>query len=478
MNIFWFAAFWLIPIWVFLLIPFMTFYYEADDGMLMAGTSYAAKPVKKSRLLQACCYQLFVVVIVGIFFAVMYIVLKSATIPVEIISNKLPAATQVYTIAPLTGNATFIVDLLQNMNTNDQSYISSQSISASSLTLTVDVATFYGGLMAWLGWFLFALFGGIGLAAMPLDLVLAYYNRPRHMDAAEYAEAQQSLRDRVNELVDIGELIKIEREEKAQVGLRSKFGRFSLNSEKRATAKHEREAYLEFKQAVYLLEEDVEDFQNATVNWEKYNFLLPYSSLLLGICSFIISIFWFVHVIVYVYPTPPLTPFLNNYFAWFDQWFPLFGAVSVAIFSIYLLFAAVKGCFKFGIRFMFFQIHPMKPSKTYMSSFLFNIALVLLCALPVVQFCQEAFADYAAFSTIRQLFGVQVQNLTFFGWFWTNKVFIYIFMACAVLSTLYLWCRPKDKSTDARQLRDRLRQRTTSARKSALSVRADSGGGS
>ena len=38
------------------------------------------------------------------------------------------------------------------------------------------------------------------------------------MDAVEFAEAQKSLRDRVNELVDIGELIKVERETNPEMG--------------------------------------------------------------------------------------------------------------------------------------------------------------------------------------------------------------------------------------------------------------------
>ena len=28
--------------------------------------------------------------------------------------------------------------------------------------------------------------------------------------------------------------------------------------------------------------------------------------------------FWFIHIIVYVFPDTPLVPFLNNYFKWFD----------------------------------------------------------------------------------------------------------------------------------------------------------------
>ncbi|GKY97090.1 hypothetical protein MPSEU_000667500 [Mayamaea pseudoterrestris] len=469
MVLLWSIVFWAIPIFCFIIVPFMTFYYEADDGMIMAGTSVNPTGIRKSRLAEACCYQFFVILIVGVFFGVLYAVLNDAKIPVQ---NYQTNAANVngltlYEIAPnVTTNATFNVDAMSNMTANDASWVGTLKTSKETLTLSVSVATFYGGLMAWIGWFLFALFGGIGLAATPLDFYLIFRDRPKHMDAQAFAEAQQSLRQRVNELVEIGELIKTERHDRAHAGM-SKLSRFSLNGNKRALAKEEREAVLQFKQAVYLLEEDVDDFKDATSNYENSNALWPYIALLLGFVSFIISIFWFIHVIVYVYPDPPLAPFLNAYFKWFDQWFPLFGVLSVAIFTVYLLFAAVKGCFKFGIRFMFFQIHPMKINKTYMSSFLFNIGLVLLCALPVVQFCQDAFADYAAFSNIRQMFGVQVQNLGFIGWFYRKQIFIYIFMAFAVITTLYLCCKPRDKSADSLALRDRLKRRVTAGPGSA-----------
>ena len=54
MTLFW-NIFWLIPAYMFILIPFSTFYYEADDGMLMAGTNTAAgrNAKKKSRIWDA-----------------------------------------------------------------------------------------------------------------------------------------------------------------------------------------------------------------------------------------------------------------------------------------------------------------------------------------------------------------------------------------------------------------------------------------
>merc|ERR1712232_972985 len=102
----------------------------------------------------------------------------------------------------------------------------------------------------------------------------------------------------------------------------------------------------------------------------------------------------------------------------------------------------------------------MVMGKTYMSSFMFNIGLVLLCALPVVQFAQQAFADYARFSTIRQIFGVQAENLLFFGWWWRNNIFVYIFMGISVLSALYLSCKPRETPPSGAELAERLRSRS------------------
>lgn len=44
----------------------------------------------------------------------------------------------------------------------------------------------------------------------------------------------------------------------------------------------------------------------------------------------------------------------------FDGWFPLFGVLSVAIFTLYLLFCVVAGNFKLGVRFLCVELHPMK----------------------------------------------------------------------------------------------------------------------
>ena len=46
-----------------------------------------------------------------------------------------------------------------------------------------------------------------------------------------------------------------------------------------------------------------------------------------------------------------------------------------------------------------------------MNSFMFNTMWILICALPVVQFCTDAFEGYARYTTIATLLGVQVSDV-------------------------------------------------------------------
>jgi len=124
---------------------------------------------------------------------------------------------------------------------------------------------------------------------------------------------------------------------------------------------------------------------------------------------------------------------------------------------MYLQACVVKGCFKFGVRFFFITLHPMKVNGTYMNSFLFNLGLILLCSLPVVQFSTIAFSDYARFTNVNQIFGVQIKYLQFFSYFWTTNAFIYAILGMAVLSSVYLMCKPRDTPADPMKLKENLK---------------------
>jgi hypothetical protein len=52
----------------------------------------------------------------------------------------------------------------------------------------------------------------------------------------------------------------------------------------------------------------------------------------------------------------------------------------------------------------------MRPGATLMSSFLFNVALVLLAANAAIQFCAQAFALYANETAIHDIWGNQARK--------------------------------------------------------------------
>jgi LMBR1 domain-containing protein 1 len=102
----------------------------------------------------------------------------------------------------------------------------------------------------------------------------------------------------------------------------------------------------------------------------------------------------------------------------------------------------------------------MIPNGTYLNSLLFNLAIILLCTIPVIQFCTMAFADYARFSDIYQVFDVQISYLHFFSEFQLNKVFVYIIFITSLITLLYILWRPRDTGASPDAMKDELQRRS------------------
>lgn len=467
MILLWEMFFVTVLIYLVVLIPFSVFFYEADDGTLMGGP-------KQSRLKNALIWQSVVTFIVSIIFTVFFFLLSTTDIPVKeydapSLSGSAVFYTDDYTL--VDPNMAFSKSMLDGLSLLDVvTNLRVVELDVSHIEIQVNVITFFTAFLCFGGWLVFCIFGGVGLASIPIDLIMRYLNRPAFMDAADIAKVGLEINTRVNDLVEVGELIKVERERREEEAKDSgKAGTNSKNSilkrffcggkkgkSKRQADKLDRQTILQFKQAVFLLENDVKEFQDASDAYQAYNPLLVYMQLVLGVYSLILSLLWVVHIVVYVLPDPPWNPFLNVFVQWIDSCFPLFGVLAVAIFSLYLLAAGIMGCFKMGLRFLFFTLYPMKYGATYMSSFLFNIALVLLCSVPVVQFSVNAFADYARYTNIIQTFGVQIKNLQFFRFFFEAQIFENVLLLMTIWTAGYLILKPVDKPTNSLELRDRL----------------------
>ncbi|VAI61356.1 unnamed protein product [Triticum turgidum subsp. durum] len=92
-----------------------------------------------------------------------------------------------------------------------------------------------------------------------------------------------------------------------------------------------------------------------------------------------------------------------------DSVWGLLGTAAFAFFC-YLLIAVIAGEMMLGLKLVFISIHPIWGG-TLMNSFLFNVGLILLCSISVIQFCETAFAYYAQATAAQEIFGHTLQSL-------------------------------------------------------------------
>jgi LMBR1 domain-containing protein 1 len=375
-------------------VPFMMFYYEAWD------------PESRNwQLWTAMKYETCTVVVVALALFLMWQFLGFANVPIDMYSyntSLIPAGS------PSSCVASFCAS----------------DYTPTVLTVSVTIPVYLVALVAFIGWFLFTIFAGVGLVALPMDLLLDYARRPEPIDLEEYAKQRMLLNERSRQLMAAGQKLGLDAHRKRD--------RSSVRK------------YNQFRQAVYFLEKDWNRVKTAYKE-RGGNPLKWMCSAFLGLLSAVLSVVWYLHIVLYVFITPPPTIFLNGLFLELDKVFSLFGTILYGIFSFYLLACVLKGCMKVGLRFFFIPIHPMRIGATLMNSFLFNVWLLLLCAVATVQFCFGAFQSYAQLTAIDMLLGVQVRNLQGFAWFFANNVFFYSLFGVSALTLAFLCAFPKDR---------------------------------
>jgi len=299
----------------------------------------------------------------------------------------------------------------------------------------VTFPIFTMALLAFLGWFLFVLFGGMGLVALPWDLFNEWKYRPQPIPISQYAEEKVKLGKRASMLKEVGEQIK--KDELDAIGRKLKA------KEKRKL----RETFTRYENAVYLLKRDFFHLQTA---YKKRggNPFLPWIKLMLAFVGGSMSLMWLLHIGLFILPEDPVHPFLNNLFIELEiPGFPLFGVLAFACYTFWLLMAVVKGNFRFGLRIPFCRVFPMELGGTLMNSFLANTWLILTCSIVVVQFCAVAFPVYARNTAIDLLFGTQIRYLAFFTYFFDNNVFVYALLGFAVVAGFGLFLCPRNEAS-------------------------------
>mmetsp|Transcript_131108 Transcript_131108/g.195398 ORF Transcript_131108/g.195398 Transcript_131108/m.195398 type:complete len:493 (-) Transcript_131108:37-1515(-) len=387
----WYACYMGIGILAFAVNPFVMFLYETDEeesGM--------------RRLFTAICWTSVFVFVFGVLTGVLYATIGFVQLPVQ-----MNTAPLLLPGAPIPDVAAMTCDAAK------------YCVFDTTLKLRTSAVIYILAMLSFFGWFLTMSFGGIGLATLPLDLINDYRMRPVPIDIKEFAAKKLEMKSKSASLLQLGKEMEAE---------------FRANPSKRK----ERMFCNKFKAMVYELEEE---YARLMICHKEMggNPFIPWFKLFLGIMGLLISTSWIVQIILAIFMKgcDGKCPFLNEIFIALNNAFPLFGTGAYGVFAFYLLWAVVKGCMKFGMRFFIISIHPMKVGGTLMNSFLFNTGMILLCTASIVQFCATAFADYARLTTISQIYVSQVQYLIFLSIFYEKNVFYYALIAFFGLALLY-----------------------------------------
>lgn len=397
------------------ILPMMLFYYESDDE----------KPFM-SRLCYSFCLEIAVIIITVILTIIAYFGLRKVQL----------ADYQVVSYTDFIPSEISIGEV-------------SQSSWSEGVQVDLPGFVFVIVFLIFVGWFFFVLFGGIGLVALPMDMIIDYFYRPRPRGPREMAERKVVIRRRVEELLTYAKSLESQIDESDEhTGFFSKWkhGRKVRNRESKLQAE------------LYKLEQEYEIFE--AEDKLKANPIVMALYLVLGILSALVSFMIWLHILLYsviFINGQPVSEFLNRIFIFLE--FKLARFISTIVFAalcVYILLCVIKGNVKFGLRLFFIiKIHPMKMGRTFMNSFLFNLIFVLLCVPAVMHFILVMFQNYMRLSSAAFLFTGLLQKMKFFEFFWEHKVFIYIFLGWTVLTFLYLLCKPKSDRLDIKKMIER-----------------------
>jgi LMBR1 domain-containing protein 1 len=131
---------------------------------------------------------IFVVCISILILGIMFATLATAYIPVETYNCPMETA-----LGPLSTETT---------NDCDEGSI--------ELEVPISFPIYTVAWMSFIGWILFVTYGGVGLAALPIDLINSFRFRPRRLTYQELDAKKRALTGKVRELILEGERIRME----------------------------------------------------------------------------------------------------------------------------------------------------------------------------------------------------------------------------------------------------------------------------
>ncbi|KAM3206808.1 hypothetical protein ACQJBY_062150 [Aegilops geniculata] len=409
MKTLWLVVYILDAVLVFLVIPFAMFYYEGDQD----------KSVGK-RLKSALIWVVASAVVCGLVLGILYALIGKVDFTVRHLSSSVQAFPNPNQFGAFTSGQPCIAPLTRQCSAN-----TAPPNSQTTWTMRATFPEYVVALATIVGSVLFTIFGGVGIACLPLSLIFSFVRRPKAViTRSQYIKEATELGKKAKEL------------KKAAEALHQEERSGNKGRKWRKNVKAVEKELLLLENDMNALEEMYPQGEKAEATW-AFTVLAYIGKLIFGIVGLIVSIAWVAHIIIYLLVDPPLSSFLNEIFIKLDSVWGLLGTAAFAFFCFYLLIAVIAGEMMLGLKLVFITIHPMKWGGTLMNSFLFNVGSILLCSISVIQFCATAFAYYAQATAAQEIFGHTLQSLRGIKYLYKYNVFQYGFVALAILTLFY-----------------------------------------
>ena len=409
MRNFWYAIYIITLIYILIISPLAKSYYETDETWSI-----------KEKISHSLCLVSILLVIFIILSIIFYASCKEAKIT---------------TYAIKCNFSENVSSSFNEFSENPQCDMSEEKIIIKANYIVICIA-----LLLIYSWVVFAFFGGIGLASVPIDLFYSFCTRPKHINSNEILNRKVNLIKDVEEIKKLGEDVK-------RMELQGFNKKFFFSKDRR---EYDRKIN-QFRSGYILVNKEykIVNVENEARKKGNCVFVWYYALLPLGILSSIVSLLWIIQFICSFFARShgrPAIMFLSTMFIFFqDHDCAFLSFIIFALMNLYLLFCTIKGNFKFGFRlFCCSEFYPMKKNGTYMNSFLFNVNLILVASCAITHFSSECFYDYVAFTDLDIIFNQIINNLKFFEFFYDNHIFQIIFFIIFVISLIYFLWKPRD----------------------------------
>lgn len=286
------------------------------------------------------------------------------------------------------------------------------------------------------GWVVFFLFCGVGLAAVPVEGVRAFLNRPRFISSAEYEMSRARIHSATTRLLESGRALD------AEVGARTP-----------SRSQHRR--LLAFRQQVQDLDTLYRDLEMA-YRLGSTSVLRQYVKLCLSLVAALLSVAWVLQLILHDFTHAH--SFLNVVLVAMDGLLPLLGSALYAVMAFYLVWCTVFGCLSVAGNLSVFPVFAMPRGETVVNALLFNALLTMLAAMAALHLCATSFDVYATDTSIAAVFSRYVNAVAVVSH--VVRYLRYALVVVSMASVLWLLLWPKRRlpfATDASDEEDPLR---------------------